>query len=98
MELRGQCRMNKAARGRERRRLKEIQQEEEGEQRKGRGAAFKGYDRVLVDAECTHDGSLRHMAKVRHYGTLSLGRRTTTMLERCKHSLYRTQRHDSCCS
>lgn len=24
-----------------------------------------GYDRVLVDAECTHDGSLRHMAKVR---------------------------------
>lgn len=71
MELRGQCRMNKAAWGRERRRLKEIQQEEQGEQRRGERAAFRGYDRVLVDAECTHDGSLRHMAKVRHGGTLA---------------------------
>jgi 16S rRNA C967 or C1407 C5-methylase (RsmB/RsmF family) len=81
--------MNKAARGRERRRLKEIQQEEEGEQRKGRGAGFRGYDRVLVDAECTHDGSLRHMAKVRHYGTLA--RKAYNMLKRCKHSLDRTK-------
>jgi hypothetical protein len=26
------------------------------------------YDRVLVDAECTHDGSIKHIAKFREGG------------------------------
>lgn len=28
----------------------------------------RGYDRVLVDAECTHDGSLKHLSKFAHWG------------------------------
>ncbi|CAK7334245.1 unnamed protein product [Dovyalis caffra] len=27
-----------------------------------------GYDKVLVDAECTHDGSIRHIQKFEHWG------------------------------
>ena len=27
-----------------------------------------GYDRVLVDAECTHDGSIKHLAKFAQWG------------------------------
>ena len=32
----------------------------EGEEGGGRGK----FDRVLVDAECTHDGSVKHVAKL----------------------------------
>ncbi|KAJ1953228.1 hypothetical protein EC988_003112 [Linderina pennispora] len=32
------------------------------------GSGTELYDRVLVDAECTHDGSLVHVAKYQHWG------------------------------
>ncbi|KAB1199445.1 Multisite-specific tRNA:(cytosine-C(5))-methyltransferase trm4b [Morella rubra] len=35
----------------------------------------QGYDKVLVDAECTHDGSLRHIQKFEHWGWSTLQRR-----------------------
>lgn len=31
-------------------------------------ARWRGYDRVLVDAECTHDGSIKHLAKFASWG------------------------------
>ena len=31
-------------------------------------AARHGYDKVLVDAECTHDGSIKHLAKFESWG------------------------------
>lgn len=34
-----------------------------------------GYDKVLVDAECTHDGSIRHIQKFDHWGWETLERR-----------------------
>ncbi|GAB2279460.1 hypothetical protein Dimus_014099 [Dionaea muscipula] len=34
-----------------------------------------GYDKVLVDAECTHDGSIRHIQKFEHWGWQTLQRR-----------------------
>ncbi|KAG9439377.1 hypothetical protein H6P81_019542 [Aristolochia fimbriata] len=34
-----------------------------------------GYDKVLVDAECTHDGSFRHIEKFEHWGWATLQRR-----------------------
>ncbi|GAV71816.1 LOW QUALITY PROTEIN: Nol1_Nop2_Fmu domain-containing protein/OPT domain-containing protein [Cephalotus follicularis] len=34
-----------------------------------------GYDKVLVDAECTHDGSVRHIQKYEHWGWTTLQRR-----------------------
>ncbi|KAL6959929.1 hypothetical protein U1Q18_040079 [Sarracenia purpurea var. burkii] len=34
-----------------------------------------GYDKVLVDAECTHDGSIRHIQKFEHWGWKTLQRR-----------------------
>ncbi|XP_022133296.1 uncharacterized protein LOC111005912 isoform X2 [Momordica charantia] len=34
-----------------------------------------GYDRVLVDAECTHDGSVKHIQKFESWGWTSLQRR-----------------------
>lgn len=34
-----------------------------------------GYDKVLVDAECTHDGSIRHVQKFEHWGWQTLQRR-----------------------
>ncbi|WOL03403.1 hypothetical protein Cni_G12123 [Canna indica] len=34
-----------------------------------------GYDRVLVDAECTHDGSLKHIQKFENWGWETLERR-----------------------
>lgn len=34
-----------------------------------------GYDKVLVDAECTHDGSVRHIQKYEHWGWDTLTRR-----------------------
>ncbi|KAL2907136.1 hypothetical protein RDABS01_005846 [Bienertia sinuspersici] len=34
-----------------------------------------GYDKVLVDAECTHDGSIRHVQKFENWGWQTLQRR-----------------------
>ncbi|KAK1432634.1 hypothetical protein QVD17_09532 [Tagetes erecta] len=34
-----------------------------------------GYDKVLVDAECTHDGSLKHIQKFENWGWTTLERR-----------------------
>ncbi|PQQ03244.1 uncharacterized protein Pyn_20701 [Prunus yedoensis var. nudiflora] len=34
-----------------------------------------GYDKVLVDAECTHDGSIKHVQKFEHWGWETLQRR-----------------------
>ncbi|XP_043690069.1 rRNA (cytosine-C(5))-methyltransferase NOP2C isoform X1 [Telopea speciosissima] len=34
-----------------------------------------GYDKVLVDAECTHDGSIRHIQKFEYWGWKTLQRR-----------------------
>ncbi|XP_062102712.1 rRNA (cytosine-C(5))-methyltransferase NOP2C isoform X2 [Humulus lupulus] len=34
-----------------------------------------GYDKVLVDAECTHDGSIKHIQKFEHWGWKTLQRR-----------------------
>lgn len=34
-----------------------------------------GYDKVLVDAECTHDGSIKHLAKFAQWGWDSFERR-----------------------
>ncbi|KAL3527222.1 hypothetical protein ACH5RR_011878 [Cinchona calisaya] len=34
-----------------------------------------GYDKVLVDAECTHDGSIRHIQKFEQWGWETLHRR-----------------------
>ncbi|KAG8662821.1 uncharacterized protein LOC110602005 isoform X2 [Manihot esculenta] len=35
----------------------------------------RGYDKVLVDAECTHDGSIRHIQKYEHWGWETLHQR-----------------------
>ena len=35
----------------------------------------RGYDRVLVDAECTHDGSIKHLAKFASWGWDSFERK-----------------------
>jgi 16S rRNA C967 or C1407 C5-methylase (RsmB/RsmF family) len=40
-----------------------------------RGAGVHGYDRVLVDAECTHDGSIKHLAKFAQWGWETFERR-----------------------
>ncbi|XP_073226716.1 rRNA (cytosine-C(5))-methyltransferase NOP2C isoform X3 [Cicer arietinum] len=37
--------------------------------------ASYGYDKVLVDAECTHDGSVKHIQKFEHWGWVTLQRR-----------------------
>ncbi|KAL9327148.1 hypothetical protein ACSQ67_007793 [Phaseolus vulgaris] len=37
--------------------------------------ATNGYDKVLVDAECTHDGSIKHIQKFEHWGWRTLQRR-----------------------
>ncbi|CAH8354096.1 unnamed protein product [Eruca vesicaria subsp. sativa] len=37
--------------------------------------AFCGYDKVLVDAECTHDGSIKHIHKFEQWGWTTLERR-----------------------
>ncbi|GFQ08114.1 multisite-specific tRNA:(cytosine-c(5))-methyltransferase trm4b [Phtheirospermum japonicum] len=34
-----------------------------------------GYDKVLVDAECTHDGSIKHIQKFQQWGWTTLSRR-----------------------
>uniref|UniRef100_A0A804RCV3 SAM-dependent MTase RsmB/NOP-type domain-containing protein n=1 Tax=Zea mays TaxID=4577 RepID=A0A804RCV3_MAIZE len=38
-------------------------------------ACTSGYDKVLVDAECTHDGSIKHIQKFEFWGWKSLDRR-----------------------
>ncbi|OMO55819.1 Bacterial Fmu (Sun)/eukaryotic nucleolar NOL1/Nop2p [Corchorus capsularis] len=38
-------------------------------------ASSCGYDKVLVDAECTHDGSVRHIQKFENWGWTTLQRR-----------------------
>lgn len=35
----------------------------------------RGYDKVLVDAECTHDGSIKHIQKFENWGWKTLERR-----------------------
>ncbi|KAE8715932.1 putative methyltransferase NSUN5-like isoform X2 [Hibiscus syriacus] len=37
--------------------------------------SYSGYDKVLVDAECTHDGSVKHIQKFEHWGWKTLQRR-----------------------
>ncbi|CAH2043038.1 unnamed protein product [Thlaspi arvense] len=37
--------------------------------------AYCGYDKVLVDAECTHDGSIKHIQKFEQWGWNTLERR-----------------------
>ncbi|KAJ4975355.1 hypothetical protein NE237_000461 [Protea cynaroides] len=41
----------------------------------GNEALHSGYDKVLVDAECTHDGSIRHIQKFENWGWKTLERR-----------------------
>lgn len=36
---------------------------------------YAGYDKVIVDAECTHDGSIKHLAKFAQWGWDSFERR-----------------------
>ena len=43
--------------------LDQSQKKEAGKEG-GKEEGGKLYDRVLVDADCTHDGSTRHMEKV----------------------------------
>uniref|UniRef100_A0A0D9VFH9 SAM-dependent MTase RsmB/NOP-type domain-containing protein n=1 Tax=Leersia perrieri TaxID=77586 RepID=A0A0D9VFH9_9ORYZ len=38
-------------------------------------ALTSGYDKVLVDAECTHDGSIKHIQKFEFWGWKTLDRR-----------------------
>lgn len=78
--LGGRQRMNKSARARERKRLKQIMNDglslqpaadqpgtspwhSEGESRSGKQDTDFLFDRVLVDAECSTDGSLKHVQK-----------------------------------
>ncbi|GLD96547.1 hypothetical protein PINS_up005230 [Pythium insidiosum] len=68
-------RKNKSARGREQRKRRTL----EGDSGNGKGSSEGGphetshgmmttpsvlYDKVLVDAECTHDGSIKHLQKL----------------------------------
>ncbi|KAL1812517.1 hypothetical protein ACET3Z_022582 [Daucus carota] len=41
----------------------------------GSGLSHHGYDKVLVDAECTHDGSIKHIQKFENWGWTTLQRR-----------------------
>ncbi|KAJ8764264.1 hypothetical protein K2173_006004 [Erythroxylum novogranatense] len=41
----------------------------------GSGVSTRGYDKVLVDAECTHDGSIRHVQKFERWGWETLHQR-----------------------
>jgi len=58
--------MNRGTRRKELQALRALldqSQEKEGGREGGREEG-RLYDRVLVDADCTHDGSTRHMEKV----------------------------------
>lgn len=56
-------RMNKSARGRERKRLKQLAQVDQIPEKEmpTSKVAIQLFDRVLVDAECSTDGSLKHV-------------------------------------
>ena len=73
----GRKRMNKSARARERKRLRQILQEQVSFSDKGdrknpnrrgtsRGGSVNLFNRVLVDAECSTDGSLKHVRRRLH--------------------------------
>lgn len=67
MEARGQKRMNRGTRKKESLALRDILSPAAASERpQGVDTALPTslYDRVLVDADCTHDGSTRHMDKV----------------------------------
>ena len=77
MEARGQRRMNKGSRRRERRLLRAVLASSSSSSSSSSSPTDGcdddddgggGYDRVLVDADCTHDGSTRHMGKVAGLG------------------------------
>ncbi|KAI8536992.1 hypothetical protein RHMOL_Rhmol10G0300100 [Rhododendron molle] len=42
---------------------------------RGNDVLHCGYDKVLVDAECTHDGSIKHIQKFEYWGWKTLQRR-----------------------
>mmetsp|Transcript_3821 Transcript_3821/g.6003 ORF Transcript_3821/g.6003 Transcript_3821/m.6003 type:complete len:459 (+) Transcript_3821:287-1663(+) len=54
-------RMNKSARARERKRLKSLAIESEVVSNEDNVSSIEPFDYVLVDAECTTDGSLKHL-------------------------------------
>ena len=59
------------------------------------GVLRRGYDKVLVDAECTHDGSIKHLAKFAQWGWETFERRflepeRLTSLARLQLQLLRT--------
>lgn len=54
-------RKNKSARARERKRLRDIA----GHGVEATSELAQLYDKVLVDAECTHDGSTRHLQRLK---------------------------------
>ena len=56
-------RMNKSARARERKRLKQLVGLDRNESTQESGPVIELFDRVLVDAECSTDGSLKHIQK-----------------------------------
>ena len=58
--------MNKSAKGREKKRLREIEAQIRRSPPES-GLLSANFDFVLVDAECTHDGSYRHMRYVEEY-------------------------------
>lgn len=70
MEARGQRRMNRGTRRRELLALRALlglgasYGDGRGAEGEGGGGAGRLYDRVLVDSDCTHDGSARHLTKV----------------------------------
>ena len=60
MKANGRKRQCKSSRAREKRRLREVIEQQSSSIS---GGGIVGiYDRVLVDAECTHDGSYRRIA------------------------------------
>jgi len=59
--------MNRGTRRKELQALRALldqSQKKEAGKEGGKEEGGKLYDRVLVDADCTHDGSTRHMEKV----------------------------------
>lgn len=60
MKANGRKRRCKSSREREKKRLREIVEQQKSSISTGDVVGI--YDRVLVDAECTHDGSYRRVA------------------------------------
>ena len=68
LQLGKRKRLNKSARARQKKKLKEISTEDMQwnpivDEKKGEKLSVERFDRVLVDAECSTDGSLRHVKK-----------------------------------